>query len=60
MASTFSNWSGLITSSPEIIRSIGTLEEAKEAVHYAQKEECLLEPWDQHIPIHLFSTMTME
>ena len=38
MASTFSNWSGLITSSPEIIRSIGTLEEAKEAVNYAQEQ----------------------
>mgnify|MGYP001266563081 CR=1 FL=1 len=38
MASTFSNWSGLITSSPEIIRSIATLEETIEAVNYAQEQ----------------------
>jgi len=38
MASTFSNWSGLITSSPETIRPIRTLEEAKEAVNYAQEK----------------------
>ena len=37
MTSTFSNWSGLITSSPEIIRSIATLEEAIQAVNYAQE-----------------------
>ena len=60
MTSTFSNWSGLITSSPEIIRSIATLEEAIQAVNYAQEEEFLFALWDQHTLIHLFSTMTVE
>ncbi|HJM27732.1 MAG: D-arabinono-1,4-lactone oxidase [Acidimicrobiales bacterium] len=36
MVSTFSNWSGLITSSPETIQSISNLEEAKKAITYAE------------------------
>ncbi len=35
MTSTFANWSGLLTSSPKIIRSITNLDEAKEAINFA-------------------------
>ena len=39
MNPTFSNWSGLITSEPEKILSIANIDQAKEAVNYAQEKD---------------------